>query len=93
MYLYDENHEKFPLPPPLNLINYLIYFVACLFFWCKKQQEQEQDKQFGLNDDKQLEKIKCYSISVLKREDSIEDTNEKISKISEKLRINQVKTF
>jgi hypothetical protein len=89
MYLHDENHDKFPLPPPLNLFNYLISFVACFFRCCKK--EQEHDKQTSLNDDIQLEKIKCYSISVLKKEDSIEDTNEKISKISEKLKINQVK--
>lgn len=41
--------------------------------------------------DKLLDKIKCYSISVLKNEKAIEDEKEKIVNISDKFKIHQQK--
>ena len=80
------------MPPPLNLINYLIELFQALFkFIFKLCQCNHLPNSNNKPENKLLDKIKCYSISVLKNEKASEDEKEKIVNISDKFKIHQQK--
>ena len=62
IYRYDHYHDRYPFPPPFNLISIFI-FIAKKF---KKIRRTTDEEKLYLKADKNtIERIKCYSIQVV----------------------------